>query len=970
VRHHVTTCFRTFSAVRLITRITTGPRSKWLTFGVWILLLIISMAANLPGRFSDAEKNESRSFLPGSAESTKVLDVTERLSGAETAPTVIVYHRDGGLTRADRAHIERDVRRLNRATRAFSNTTPFGNPSDPDASPPYLLAPDGATALIGNIIKATDTGESAQILDPIDRYRELVSDPGGGLQVKVTGPSGLSADAIKVFEGINTTLIGAALLLVIVLLILIYRSPVFWFFPILAVVFAELGARSFGWVLTSLGVTVNGQSSAILSILVIGAGTDYALLLVARYREELRRHQDKHEAMALALRRAGPAIFASGLTVMATLLSLSLAKVNGTAGLGPIGALGIGVAVLVMLTFLPALLTIVGRRPFWPFVPYGPEGTQAPDHTPMRVPGLAGLVDRLGPGVTTFAVIGVLAVLGALAGAPLAGAIVAVVVLAIGGLLVGPYRRLRAGRMARFEARMHAREHAVDETHGWWRRVGEAVARRPAVVGGVGVAVLLVMCLGLLNFSDGLTQSNQFRNSVESIEGQRLLEGSFPSGQAAPTDIIVQDPAQVAAVIGEALALARAGRPGPVLVDIPRDVQEAAVDAHAPAPSAPAAPAPAPVADALVARMRDELRASRRPVLYVGGGVLNAGAGAPLRAVAERLRVPVVTTLMGKSAFPEDHELFFGWPGMHGAVWANRALHHADLLVAVGARFDDRVTGRLDRFAPGARVVHVDVDARELGKLRRADVAVRADARLALQPLADATADDPPLDSGAWLEQLRAWRADHPLRFDRTAATLKPQRAIELAAQLGADRDLVWTTGVGQHQMWAMQYATCRAPRSFITSGGHGTMGFGLPAAIGAKAARPEATVVCVDGDGSFQMCLQEVATSVAERLAVVVLILNNGHLGMVQQWQTMYFDERLSHVDLTQELPDYAALARSLGAHGVTVHTEDELRVALRAALDATRTTVIDARVERFEQCYPMIPPGAAAVDMVEWPG
>jgi RND superfamily putative drug exporter len=558
--------------VHLVARITTGPRSKWVVFGAWILLLVISLAANLPGRFSDAEKNESRSFLPGSAESTKVLDVTERLSGAETAPTVIVYHRDGGLTRADRAHIERDVRRLNRATRAFSNTTPFGNPSDPRGSPPYLLAPDGATALIGNVIKATDSGESAQILDPIDRYRELVSDPGGGLQVKVTGPSGLSADAIKVFEGINTTLIGAALLLVIVLLILIYRSPVFWFFPILAVVFAELGARSFGWVLTSLGVTVNGQSSAILSILVIGAGTDYALLLVARYREELRRHQDKHEAMELALRRAGPAIFASGLTVMATLLSLSLAKVNGTAGLGPIGALGIGVAVLVMLTFLPALLTIVGRRPFWPFVPYGPEGPQAPDHTPMRVPGLAGLVDRLGPGVTTFAVIGVLAVLGALAAAPLAGAIVAVVVVAIGGLLVGPYRRLRAGRMARFEARMHAREHSVDETHGWWRRVGETVASRPAVVGGVGVLVLLVMCLGLLNFSDGLTQSNQFRNSVESIEGQRLLEGSFPSGQAAPTDIIVQDPAQVGAVV-------RAARSVPGVAEVP--AQPVAGDAEA-----------------------------------------------------------------------------------------------------------------------------------------------------------------------------------------------------------------------------------------------------------------------------------------------------------------------------------------------------------------------------------------------------
>ncbi|MDP9399870.1 MAG: MMPL family transporter, partial [Actinomycetota bacterium] len=344
-----------------------GRRAKWLVVVAWLLALVAIVGGDLAGKFADAEENESASFLPGDAESTRALQVTERLQGGELAPTIVVYRREGGLTPQDRAAIARDIGRLNEATRRFENATPFGAPQ---------LSRDGTTALVGNQIRGT--GEGEDIIDPVEAYRELVSDPGGGLQVKVAGPAGISADAIKVFEGINGTLLAAAFGLVVVLLILIYRSPVFWILPIAAVGVAELATRGLGWVLTELGVTVNGQSSAILSILVIGAGTDYALLLVSRYREELRRHEDKHEAMALALRSAGPAIFASGLTVCAALLSLSLAKVNGTAGLGPIGAMGIAVAMLVMLTLLPALLVIVGRRPFWPFIPrVGAAGADA-----------------------------------------------------------------------------------------------------------------------------------------------------------------------------------------------------------------------------------------------------------------------------------------------------------------------------------------------------------------------------------------------------------------------------------------------------------------------------------------------------------------------------------------------------------------------------------------------------------------
>ena len=510
------------------------PAGKWIVFLVWIVAIVGISAAGLPEKFTDAEENESTSFLPGDAESTKALEITERLQDGEVAPTVIVYRRDGGLSAADRQEIAADTEELNGITRRFANTTPFGRPQ---------LSEDGTTALVANQI--TGTGESDDIIDPVDAYRDAVSAEGRppeGLQVKVAGPAGVSADAIKIFENINGTLLAAAFGLVIVLLILIYRSPIFWFFPILAVVFAEIATRGLGYGLTEIGVTVNGQSSSIMSILVIGAGTDYALLLVARYREELRRHQDKHEAMGLALRAAGPAIIASGLTVAVTLLSLTLAKVNGTAGLGPTGAAGVFVAIVAMLTFLPAVLTIVGRRRFWPFVPYGPEGPQAADHAPMREPRLGG---RFGPAGIPFTILGVVVVLALVAGSPVA----ALVVLALVALVIGAGPWMDRHWFRPFESRVSARAHQVDETHGAWRRVGEWAARRPRAVGAGGVLLLCVMALGLFNFSSGLTQGNSFRDSVESIEGQELVAQAFPRGQAAPTDIVVRDPADVPAVV-------------------------------------------------------------------------------------------------------------------------------------------------------------------------------------------------------------------------------------------------------------------------------------------------------------------------------------------------------------------------------------------------------------------------------------
>ena len=436
---------------------------------------------------------------------------------------------------------------------------------------------------------------------------------------------------------------------------------------------------------------------------------------------------------------------------------------------------------------------------------------------------------------------------------------------------------------------------------------------------------------------------------------------------------LVQDVEELPHALKAAFHVARTGRCGPVLVDVPRDVQEAAFDfAYPDTVELPGWKPPRQGHPRQIKVAADALAKAERPVLYVGGGVLNADACAELRDLADVGRLPVVTTLMGKSAFPETHELHFGWPGMHGPKWSNWAMNKCDLLVAVGSRFDDRVTGKLSAFAPGATVIHLDIDSAEIGKLRQADIPVVGPLKQVLADLADelralqrtgpaVTRTEP------WLRQLAAWREEFPLRYGK-GDMLKPQLVLETLQALAVGRDVIWTTGVGQHQMWAMQYLLCDRPRSFITSGGLGTMGYGVPAAIGAKAARPEATVVCVDGDGCFQMTGQELATSVLEDLPIVVVIVNNGSLGMVRQWQDMFFDERFSEVHLTHHVPDYARLAEAYGAVGFTVENEDELGSALEEAISCERTAVVDARVDPREHCFPMIPAGAAALDLVEY--
>jgi len=431
---------------------------------------------------------------------------------------------------------------------------------------------------------------------------------------------------------------------------------------------------------------------------------------------------------------------------------------------------------------------------------------------------------------------------------------------------------------------------------------------------------------------------------------------------------LVQDVEELPSVLKAAFHVARTGRQGPVLVDIAKDAQEAELDFEYPCDvELPGWRPPRRVDERAVRSAAQAICEAERPIVYAGGGVLNGDACIELRDLVDIARLPAVVTLMGKGCLPDSHPLNFGAPGMHGSKYGNWALNKADLVIAVGSRFDDRVTGKVSAFAPDAKVIHFDVDAAEVGKIREADIPVVGPLKAALERLTELVS---PGDHAPWLRRLDEWRARFPYRYTREPGSLKPQTVVETLRDLTADReDVVWTTGVGQHQMWAMQYLVCDRPRSFITSGGLGTMGYGVPAAIGAKAARPDATVVCIDGDGCFQMTSQELATAALERLPIVVVIVNNAWLGMVRQWQELFYDERYSETYLTHRVPDYAQLAEAYGCAGFTVDNDDDLESTLAAALSSGRTAVVDARCDPNENCYPMVPAGAAAVDVREAP-
>jgi RND superfamily putative drug exporter len=435
----------------LLAAIVAGRRSKWVVIAAWIAAL--GLLSPLIGRFESAQRNEPSSFLPGDAESVAVLEAGEAFPGGQAAPAIVVFRSDDGLDPAELAAIDR-VRERIEAAGPQGVQLPLG---------PLEQSEDGTAAIL--VVPIDSAGDEEVLIDAVEQVREIAHDIPAGVVAKVTGPAGYSADASAAFEGINTTLLLATTFIVLALLIVIYRSPVFWVLPLLAVFFAEGLVRAIGTLMADAGVVVNGQTAGILLVLVFGAGTDYALLLTARYREELRVVEDRHEAMRRALVKAGPTIVASAGTVVASLLVLALADVNSIAGLGPVGAMGVAVAALAMLTVLPALLLVGGRRAFWPSIP------------------------RFGEATAT-------------------------------------------GR-------------------GFWYRLGEVVGRRYRVVWVATTLALGVMALGISSLDDNLTAANGFRGDTESVQGQRLLEQSFPAGASAPTTVLVTDE-QVFAAVSEA----------------------------------------------------------------------------------------------------------------------------------------------------------------------------------------------------------------------------------------------------------------------------------------------------------------------------------------------------------------------------------------------------------------------------------
>jgi acetolactate synthase-1/2/3 large subunit len=431
---------------------------------------------------------------------------------------------------------------------------------------------------------------------------------------------------------------------------------------------------------------------------------------------------------------------------------------------------------------------------------------------------------------------------------------------------------------------------------------------------------------------------------------------------------MIQHPLELPRAIHEAFHIARTGRPGPVLIDIPVDLSRADI------PYEPASDVSLPGYQPTIEGNQKQIRqaakalaAAKRPVIYAGGGVINANAAAQLTEFATTDRFPVTCTLMGLGGFPGTHPQWLGMLGMHGTRTANYAMDAADLIVAVGARFDDRITGKLSEFAQHAKFIHIDVDPAEISKNVAAHIPIVGDARHILEKLIveyrALEADSSRL--GDWWKQIDAWREEYPLRYDDSSdSEIKPQYMVE-AIYAATGGDAVIVSDVGQHQMWAAQYYHFDNPRQWINSGGLGTMGFGLPAAMGAQVGRPDAVVCAISGDGSIQMNIQELATCAENKIPVKVFIMNNGYLGMVRQWQELFWDHRYSHVDMG-EFPDFVKLAEAYGATGLRFTDKNTLVDDIRAAIATPGPVVVDVRVTREENTYPMIAPGAAARDMV----
>ena len=432
---------------------------------------------------------------------------------------------------------------------------------------------------------------------------------------------------------------------------------------------------------------------------------------------------------------------------------------------------------------------------------------------------------------------------------------------------------------------------------------------------------------------------------------------------------LVKDVHDLARIIREAFYLARSGRPGPILVDLPKDVINAKAEYKSPKKIALQGYKPTTEAHmGQIKRAYAAIGKAKKPVIYAGGGVISSNAAKELKQLGESLRCPVTTTLMGLGGFPAPHELWLGMLGMHGTFRANMAMGSTDLLIAIGARFDDRVTGKLDEFAPSAKIIHIDIDPTSISKNVKVDIPIVGDCKDALKKLLQLVKESPIDDlekvRKPWLDQIQKWKETYPLAYEQKDDLIKPQYVVEKLYEFSEGKGII-ATEVGQNQMWAAQYYHFSEPRTLLTSGGLGTMGYGLPAAIGAQAAFPDRLVIDVAGDGSIQMCIQEMITAVENNLPVKVAILNNQYLGMVRQWQQLFYEKNYCSTCL-KIAPDFVKLAEAYGALGLRAHKPDEVEAVIREGFASPKPVIMDFVVNPEECVYPMVPAGAAMTEML----
>ncbi len=483
---------------------------------------------------------------------------------------------------------------------------------------------------------------------------------------------------------------------------------------------------------------------------------------------------------------------------------------------------------------------------------------------------------------------------------------------------------------------------------------------------------------GATNLTTGIANAYMDSTPMVAITGQAVspLIGTDAFQEADVTGItepivkhsyLIKDTKDIARVFKEAFYIASTGRPGPVVIDIPSDIQLADIE-YKPAGRLNL-PGYKPTLKGNMKQIRSAagaIAAAERPVIYAGGGVITAGAEKELLALAKLMKIPVTTTLMGLGAFPENNDLSLGMLGMHGTGYANYAVTNCDLLIGVGARFDDRVTGKISTFAQHAKKIHVDMDPAEISKNVPIDIPIVGDARDVLGGIVAELKKKKrnPKQTAAWFDQVIAWKQKHPLHYRDLKGSIMPQYVIEEVNKI-TKSDAILCTDVGQHQMWSCLFYTHIKPRHFISSGGLGTMGFGFPAAIGAKVGRPDMTVIDIAGDGSFQMNIQELATAVCYDIPVVVCILNNGFLGMVRQWQELFWNKRYSDTVISCQ-PDFAAVAEAYGALGMTITDKKDVGEAIRTAIKAKKPAVLDFHVKREENVFPMVPAGKSIDEMI----